>query len=109
MNAATRTSIGRLLLGLMVLVLAACQPATPTAPPTAPPATAAPTQAPTQAPATVAPTQPPATGPPTEAAEPVTLQVWFLSGSTQEIEIITAQMDAYEAAHPGATIELRFY
>jgi raffinose/stachyose/melibiose transport system substrate-binding protein len=84
-----RSYVYCLLVVMLVLAMVGCRPATP------------PPEVTTQPPATTEPTQPP--------VEPVTLKMWYLSGSPQEMDIITAVTQEYMDTHPGVTIELSFY
>ena len=40
---------------------------------------------------------------------PVTLKLWYLSGSPQEMDVITAQVEKFQEAHPDITVDLSFY
>ncbi len=88
-----------LLAALAVLALAGCQ--APVAPTAAPGPTAA--GAPTEVPAG------PTAAPPTAAPEPVTLQVWYLSGSPEEIQLVEGLAAKYGEQHPGVTVEVSAY
>jgi raffinose/stachyose/melibiose transport system substrate-binding protein len=87
--------------GLLVIVLvfamAGCQPAAP-----------APAEA-TQPPAQAEATQPPAPAEVTQPPAPVTLKLWYLSGSPQEMDVITTQVEKFQEAHPDIVVDLSFY
>lgn len=57
---------------------------------------------------TVEPTPPPPPTP-TPAPEPVTLQVWYLSQSPEEMQLLEEFSARFEEKHPGVTVEFSAY
>jgi raffinose/stachyose/melibiose transport system substrate-binding protein len=73
------------ILGVLVLLAAACACPKPTPPPTE---------------------APPTEAPPTEAAEPVTITWWHISTAPEHKDLWQKLADEYTAAHPNVTIEI---
>jgi raffinose/stachyose/melibiose transport system substrate-binding protein len=110
-----------LILLSLVIAIAGCQQATPEPPeppavtqPAAPEATELPASPASTQPAAPEATEPPpsepdATEPPANMEEPVTLQMWYLSGNPVEVDAITKIVEKYEETHPGVKVEISVY